>query len=243
MAKDLKKLLNLNYLDLTNHTNKVGKFDFPCLKCPAVYNIDYIALYNELQGYQKTTKTAISFYQYDKVFDGKNGLWNAIKYNDKNRLKFFIERVKDCKYFISPDYSQCADIENAENIHRIFIARVVSLWLTFNLDAIVVPNITYSNKKSFEYMLDGLEECETVAFSTKGSIKIAEQKDLLIAAIVKTVDILNLKSIIVYSVSTNNDVIQNLFSYAIKKGVKIIIPNNLLKIRNVERSEQSYGKI
>ena len=92
-------------------------------------------------------------------------------------------------------------------------------------------------------MLDGLEECETVAFSTKGSIKIAEQKDLLIAAIVKTVDILNLKSIIVYSVSTNNDVIQNLFSYAIKKGVKIIIPNNLLKIRNVERSEQSYGKI
>ena len=115
MAKDLKKLLNLNYLDLTNQTNKVGKFDFPCLKCPAVYNIDYIALYNELQGYQKTTKTAISFYQYDKVFDGKNGLWNAIKYNDKNRLKFFIERFKDCKYFISPDYSQCADIENAEN--------------------------------------------------------------------------------------------------------------------------------
>ena len=98
MAKDLKKLLNLNYLDLTNQTNKVGKFDFPCLKCPAVYNIDYIALYNELQGYQKTTKTAISFYQYDKVFDGKNGLWNAIKYNDKNRLKFFIERFKDCKY-------------------------------------------------------------------------------------------------------------------------------------------------
>lgn len=243
MYKELKKMLNLNYLDLTNKTNKVGKYDFPCLKCPALYNIDYIALYGELKGYQKTTNTAIGFYQYDKVFDGKNGLWNAIKYNDENRLNFFKERFKNCKYFISPDYSLCGDIENAENIHRIFKARIVSLWLTLNLNAIVIPNITYSNEKSFEYMLDGLEECETVAFSTKGSMKQSEKKDLLIAAIIKTVDTLNLKSIIVYNVSINNEAIQNLFIYAIKKGVKIITPNNLLMIRNIERSEKRYGKI
>ena len=69
MAKELKSLLNLNYLDLTNKTHKVGKYDLPSVKCPAIYDIDYIALYKELRNYQKTPKTVISFYQFDKEFD------------------------------------------------------------------------------------------------------------------------------------------------------------------------------
>lgn len=243
MKKELKNLLNLNYLDLTNKTHKVGKYDLPSIKCPAIYDLDYIALYKELKNYQKTPKTAISFYQFDKEFDGINGLGNAIWYNDKNRLKNFEKRFNNCKYFISPDYSQCGDIESAENIHRIFRARVVSLWLTFNIGAIVIPNITYSNKKSFEYMLDGLEECQTVAFSTKGIMKKSKEKDLLIAAIIKTVDTLNLKSIIVYSVSIDREAILELFSYAINRNIEIIIPDNLLQHRNMERSDNLYGKI
>lgn len=243
MAKELKSLLNLNYLDLTNKTHKVGKYDLPSVKCPAIYDIDYIALYKELRNYQKTPKTVISFYQFDKEFDGINGLSNAIWYNDKRRLEFFKRRFSNCRYFIAPDYSQCGDIENAENIHRIFRARVISLWLTLNLGAIVIPNITYSNKKSFEYMLDGLEECQTVAFSTKGIMKKSSEKDLLIAAIAKTVDTLNLKSIIVYTVSIDKETVLKLFAYAIHRNIEIIIPDNLLQKRNIERSDNLYGKI
>ena len=243
MAKELKSLLNLNYLDLTNKTHKVGKYDLPSVKCPAIYDIDYIALYKELRHYQKTPKTVISFYQFDKEFDGINGLSNAIWYNDKRRLEFFKRRFSNCRYFIAPDYSQCGDIENAENIHRIFRARVISLWLTLNLGAIVIPNITYSNKKSFEYMLDGLEECQTVAFSTKGIMKKSSEKDLLIAAIAKTVDTLNLKSIIVYTVSIDKETVLKLFAYAINRNIEIIIPDNLLQKRNIERSDNLYGKI
>lgn len=243
MTKELKSLLNLNYLDLTNKTHKVGKYDLPSVKCPAIYDIDYIALYKELRNYQKTPKTVISFYQFDKEFDGINGLSNAIWYNDKRRLEFFKRRFSNCRYFIAPDYSQCGDIENAENIHRIFRARVISLWLTLNLGAIVIPNITYSNKKSFEYMLDGLEECQTVAFSTKGIMKKSSEKDLLIAAIAKTVDTLNLKSIIVYTVSIDKETVLKLFAYAINRNIEIIIPDNLLQKRNIERSDNLYGKI
>lgn len=241
MSKELENLLNLNYLDYTNKTNKVGKYDLPCLKCPALYNIDYIALYKELKNYNKTENTAVSFYQYDKEFDGINGLSNAIWYNDRKRLDFFKRRFENCPYFIAPDYSQCGDIENAENIHRIFKARVVAIWLTIEIGAVVVPNITYSNKKSFEYMLDGLAECKTVAFSTKGSMKKVEERKLLIAAITKTVDTLDLKSIIVYSVSTNKDTILELFDYAIKRNIEVIIPDNVLKNRNMERSDRVNG--
>lgn len=241
MSKKLENLLNLNYLDYTNKTNKVGKYDLPCLACPALYDVDYIALYKEIKAYNKTENTAVAFYQYDKEFDGINGLSNAIWHNDRKRLNFFKKRFENCKYFITPDYSQCGDIENAENIHRIFKARVVALWLTLEIGAIVIPNITYSNKKSFEYMLDGLDECKTVAFSTKGSMKKAEERNLLIAAITKTVDTLDLKSIIVYSVSTNKDTILELFDYAIKRNIEVIIPDNVLKNRNMERSDRTNG--
>lgn len=243
MKKDFKKLLNLNYLDLTNMTNKVGKYDMPSIICPEVSGINYIALYKEKKDYQKTENTAIAFYQYDNEFDGIRGLSNAIRYNDKKRLEFFKERFQGCKYFISPDYSQCGDIENAENIHRIFMARIVSVWLTVNLNVIVIPNITYSSEKSFEYMLDGLEDCKTVAFSTKGTMKKVEDKHLLIAAIKKTVDTLNLKSIVVYSVAIDDETILEIFRYAITKNIKIIIPDNSLKKRNTERSDKKYGKI
>lgn len=92
-------------------------------------------------------------------------------------------------------------------------------------------------------MLDGLENCKTVAFSTKGSMKKSKERDLLIAAIAKTVDTLDLKSIIVYSVSIDSETIMNLFSYAKRKNIEIIIPDNSLKLRNIERSDSKYGTI
>ena len=92
-------------------------------------------------------------------------------------------------------------------------------------------------------MLDGLEECQTVAFSTKGIMKKSFEKDLLIAAIAKTVDTLNLKSIIVYTVSIDKETVLKLFAYAINRNIEIIIPDNLLQKRNIERSDNLYGKI
>lgn len=243
MKKDLKRILNLNYLDLTNLTYKIGKYDLPSISCPNIEYIDYIALYGQPQDYFKTKNTIISFYQYDTKFDGINGLFNAIYYNDSKLLNKYKERFKGCKIFISPDYSQCGDIENIENIHRIFKARVVSLWFTVEIGSLVIPNITYSSKKSFEYIFDGLENCETIAFSTKGSMKKGKQKDLLIASIKKAVDRLNPKTIIVYSVSINDKKILEIFKYAIDRNIRIIIPNNALRERNIERSDNKHGKI
>ena len=119
-----------------------------------------------------------------------------------------------------------------ECLYRYFKSRVVSLWLTLEVDAVVIPNITYGRRESFSDMLVGMDDCNVVAFSLKGSMQDVEQKMLLFEAIKYTVDHLKLESIIVYSVSTNNEKVYEFFSYAIKKGIKIIIPNNSLKSRN-----------
>ena len=82
-------------------------------------------------------------------------------------------------------------------------------------------------------MLDGLEDCNVVAFSTKGSLKEIRQKELLIEAIKYTVDHLHkLIQIVVYDVSINDSIITDLFKYARSKGIEVSIPNNLLKMRN-----------
>ena len=119
-----------------------------------------------------------------------------------------------------------------ECLYRYFKSRVVSLWLTLEVGAAVIPNITYGRRESFTDMLVGMDDCNVVAFSLKGSMQDIEQKSLLLEAIKYTVDHLNLESIVVYSVSTNNDKVYELFKYAIKKGIKIIIPENSLKSRN-----------
>lgn len=231
--KDLKEKLNLNFIDLINKSHCVGKFDFPALLTPLNVDIDYLALYSDKFQYCKTSNTCVCFYEYDLVFDGINGLFNAIYYKNEELIKKFKERFKYVKYFISPDYSLVGDCPEAFNIFSIFKSRLVSLALTLLFDKIVIPNITYSTEKSFTYMLDGLEKCSIIAFSTKGSLKNKAQKELLIKAINYTVDHLqNLKKIIVYDVSLDKEKIYHLFNYAIANNISIIIPNNILRERN-----------
>ena len=232
--KDLKDKLNLKFMDLINKTTCCGLYDMPKVLSPRHVNIDYLALYSDKHDYTKTNNTCVCFYEYDKVFDSKNSLFNAIYNNDINLLSKYKERFKDVLYFISPDYSMCGDIPETFNIYNIFKSRIVSLGLTLLLNKLVIPNITYASRKSFEYMLDGLEDCYVVAFSTKGSLKDQGQKELLLEAIKYTVDHLhNLKQIVVYDVSIDKYRTLELFSYAISKGIEVMIPNNLLKMRNV----------
>lgn len=236
--KNLKKLLNLNFIDLTNKTYSCGKYDLPYVKCSNIENPDYLALYSETFNYSKTNRTFICFYQYDTKFDHIRGIFEAIYHNDVKLLKKYKERFKNVKYAIAPDYSEVGDINRIENIYRIFKSRIVSLWLLFECNIIVIPNVTYANENYFDVMLDGMEDTEIVAFSIKGVTKEKYERELLLKAIKFTVEQLKkLKKIIVYSVSVDDKIVFELFEYAIEKGIQIIIPNNILKERNIARKE------
>jgi hypothetical protein len=240
--EDLKDKLNLKFMSLINKTTCVGPYDMPKVISPKSVNIDYLALYSDVFEYNKTNNTCICFYEYDKVFDSNNSLFNAIYNNDVKLLNKYKERFKDVLYFVSPDYSVCGDIPKIINVYNIFKSRLVSLGLTILLDKLVIPNITYASNNSFKYMLDGIEDSYVVAFSTKGSLKNNEQKEFLVEAVRYVVDHLcNLKQIIVYDVSNNNSKVLELFAYAISKGIEIIMPNNLLKRRNLVIGGKSNG--
>lgn len=233
--KDMRRLLNLNYSALTNKTLPVGEFDFPALYCSTDITPDYLALYNQPGSYHRTALTGVCFYAYDNTFDGIHGLFNAIYYHDNELLSFYRERFRDVRFIISPDYSQFGDFQRIENLIRLWKARIVTLWFIIELHAVTIPSITYVAEESFPLFFSGLESCEVVAFSTKGHVRYATERNLLKAAVKYAVDNLPLKTIVVYSVCGKDSTSLKLFQYAIDRGVKVIIPQNSLRESNQRR--------
>lgn len=169
-------------------------------------------------------------------------MWNAIYYKDEILLDKYKKRFEKNKLFISPDYSKCGDVPQIENLYRTFRSRIVSLWLTLEIDAVVVPLVSNGNLWDLDFALMGLEDCVTVAFNTKGQLQDSRQNKLLRDSIRVTVDALEkLKSIVVYASTPNNREVFNLFSYAIEKGIEVQIPDNLLRNRNKILGEDKDG--
>lgn len=241
----LRNLLGLNILTLTNKTYGVGKYDLMHLMTPSRVDLDYLALYSDYYEYTKTTNTGVCFYEYDKYFDGINGIWNSIYYNNKKQLLSLKKCFSKIRYIISPDYSLCGDIPEIFNIYNIQRSRIVALWLVLECGKLVIPGITYADERSFEYMLDGLEECNVVAFSSKGSLQKKSQSELLIKAVNFTVDSLKfLKQIIVYDASTDFERTRKLyFKSALEKGIDILFPENRFHERRLQMRGGKYGQI
>ncbi|MBQ4289503.1 MAG: DUF4417 domain-containing protein [Clostridia bacterium] len=233
--KDIRYLLNLNYLSLTNNTFTTGEYDLPVVYCNTDIVPDYLALYNQPGSYNLTALTGVCFYNYDPVFDGIHGLFNAIYYNDRKLLDYYKDRFKNVKFIITPDYSQFGDLHKIENLIRLWKARIVTLWFILELRIVAIPNITYVSEDSFPLFFSGLENCEVVAFSTKGHIRYAAERALLRSAVKYAVDHLPLKTIIVYSVCGKDETTLQLFRYALEHGIRVVIPNNSLRERNKGR--------
>lgn len=240
---NLIRLLNLNYLMLTNRTVSCGGMDLPAINCNVSVLPDYIALYSQTSLYHKTEHTAIAFFQFDEDFDGKFGLYWAIYYNVEERLAYFKERFKGIKYVIIPDFSELGDIHKIENNYRLFKGRIIGLWFMFEVGAVVIPNITFPTEESANFALDGYGDCSVVTISTKGHMDDPAENLRLRANIGLTVDKLtNLKTIIAYDVCSTNDATLDTFSYAIERGIEVVIPDNTLKNRNMTLYQERHTR-
>ena len=230
------------FLRYTNLTHAAGKHDLPALACNTKVFPDYIAMSGYPSQYHKTPLTAVGFWEYDEAFDGYKGLFNAICYNQEGLLQRYKKRLEGVRFFFTPDYSQFGKVSDIEGHYRLFKARIVGIWLTVELGAVVIPFITAPTPESIEFALDGLDNCSVVAFSTKGYVDDPVERGIIKELVRLTVDTLNLKAIVVYDVCSTNNAVDDIFSYAKEKGVEIVVPANALKERNIARKEGCYAK-
>jgi hypothetical protein len=133
-----------------------------------------------------------------------------------------------------PDITQDGGVSDIENNHRLYRMRIISIWLTIEVGAVVIPFITFPTLESIDFALDGYEGCSVVAFSTKGCFGHPIERDVLREAIRLTVDRLgNLTDIVAYDVCQDNGKAEELFSYASEQGISVHISMNMLKSRNI----------
>lgn len=242
--KDLKKILNLNYLDLTNKTTCFGKLGLPRLTCHTKFKPDYIALSGQPCDYFRTKNTIVAFNEYDSAFNGKNGLYYSIYFKNTKNLEKLKQKYNKVKYFIMPDISNFGDIQAYENHYRMGQAREIALWLNIENKSVVIPFIGCGSRIDFQYMIEGLEDVSVVAFSTKGKVNNEIETKLLIDTIKYTVDNLkHLKRIIVYDVCKDDSYVDATFKYAKEKGIDIVVPDNMLKIRNQARMLKNGSEV
>jgi hypothetical protein len=240
--RNLRDKLNLSYLEVAEKTYSAGPFDFPVLWCPysKALEIDYIALYDDISEYKKTDRTAIAFFQYDSVWNGQNGLFVAIYYNDKKRLAYYKKRFSrsDGKpfVFIEPDVSHIGGVHSIENLYRYFQARIIANWLIIDCGAVVIPNLTASSGDYFKDMISGLETTEVAAINTVGHLSKPKFSFSLEMARYALENLKNLKLIIVYTASKERDEIKKKFENALNDKIKVLVPLNRLSARNEELS-------
>lgn len=216
----------------------------PVVHCSPDILPDYLALYGGPAEYRKTPLTCVCFHEYDVGFDGQNGLWAAIYYGNKRQQEKYKKRFEGVRFFISPDYTLAGDVGDIENNHRLLRSRTVSVWLTTVVGAVVIPLVSFVNPETLDMGLEGLEECEVVAFSTKGSLRNPAERSLLTEGVRGATDRLTrLRLIVVYDACADDAVAEQVFSYAIGHGVEVVIPPNKLKRRNtVLRLRRQLGK-
>lgn len=228
---DFIKKLNLGYLNVIDEI-QCEENGFPCIGIHRVPKIDYISLYKDRAEYLKTENTAVGFYEYDETFDGPNGLWNSIVYDDQKKLHDFVERFKGCKYIIEPDYTVAGDLPDICNNHASFKARVVGAWLKMNTSAEIIPNISYVNEKSLTHCFKGIEEGSFMAYSTKGNLRGKEGRDFICKSINVAIDSIHPIGILIFTTSSSLSENDAIFDYAKKHEVKILIPETRARSRN-----------
>ena len=215
---------------LTNKTTKNNTMELPDIGCFVNVIPDFLALETEPSLYNLTNNTCVAWFKDDRVFDTIDGLYNAIIYKDIELLKYYKERYKDVKSFISPDYSLYGDFDITVILNNLRKQLVVSLWLIFELDTVVIPLMTYANEDSLNWCFEHIIKDSVVAVSLKG-VMDEPNKSLFKKALKKLIDFRQPKSLIVYSVSKEEST-KDMLEYAYKNNVDVYIIDNTLLRRN-----------
>lgn len=112
--------------------------------------------------YKNVHKT-VHFFKYDEKF--------AQVYNSPDA---HLEKLVQYKCVLTPDFSLYRDMPRAEQIHSVFQNRWCGAkWQEFGMN--VIPTVSWSDEKSFEYCFIGIPMGSVVAVSTLGVHKNKER--------------------------------------------------------------------
>lgn len=180
-----------------------GDLEIPCIK-----SVD--AVPNKLIVFSKSIRSKdfnsfVHFFEDDVNFER---IWNQ-----PNKYLPILKRFDGV---ITPDFSLYRDMPLVMQEWNTYRSRAIGHWLQEN-GITVIPNIRFSDERSYSFCCDGVAKGGTIAVGSHGCIKIKVERYYFEKGLYETVHKLEPKRIIVYGSTPDY-----IFDDYIKSGIEII---------------------
>ncbi len=167
-----------------------GKLEMPCIK-----PVDTIP--NKLTVFSKAMRSKeyhsfVHFYEDDVNFER---IWN--------RPNKYLPILKKYDGIITPDFSLYRDMPLVMQQWNTYRNRAIGYWLQAN-GVIVIPNIRFSDERSYVFCCDGISKGGTIAVGSHGCIKIKNERDYFARGLEYVVHKIEPRRIVVYGVAPDS---------------------------------------
>lgn len=170
------------------NSKPAGDFQFPSVKtCPWIP--EDLVPFTKRRISSKPENKALHFYEHDFKFDAT--LRSKIK--TCSNLEIF----RKYQSIILPDFSLYRDMTLYMQINQIGRSRAFGNFL-MNEGINIIPNIRWSDAKSYDFVFDGVEERKTVAVGALGSRKNNENLKYFELGFYKMLEVLKPSFVIIY---------------------------------------------
>lgn len=185
-----KEQFNNNYdvfhAFLVENADYEGKYEMPVIKTSDLIPNRVVTFSNAMSKSWNDYDCWVVFYEHDAKFER---FWN--------KPKAYLEKLKKFRGIISPDFSLYRNMPLSLQIYNTYRGRALSVWLQKN-GIEIIPNIRFGDERTYDFCFDGIEKNKTIAIGTHGCIKLKEDKIFFKVGLLKLVQELSPKTIIVY---------------------------------------------
>ena len=175
-----------------------GYWEIPIIK-PNVYRLPskLIAYDQRKQECLNSKEVFIHFYIDDQKFDGPNGIWSGASKNFEQKRGFSIESIKKYGGIIGPDFSMGFGFPLSKQLDSVRRTRYFEHWMT-SLGIQVIPNVRWTDERSYDFCFLGIPKNGIVAISTLGLMKYNISKKYFKLGLIELLKRVEPKKIIVY---------------------------------------------
>ena len=182
---------------LKNANFNTGFYQVPEIDDVQIEKPDGLVLWSNRQRCKEKSHYGLIFYEYDCKFDGKDGIYNILKYGNEEEIQQLIDELKEFAFVVCPDYSVYGNFPNYKQIDALSRSREVGYVLsTYGIKVIVNFRATY--EWSYELALTGICYNGIVSVGTLGCLADKESKSLLKNSVIALAEYIKPRIIIVY---------------------------------------------
>ena len=160
-----------------------GKFDMPVL-APTIYKPKSLVGFNQLK--TANNSAGIHFYLDDYQFER---FWN--------RPGLYIDKLSQFDCVLTPDFSLYQDMPLPMMIWNVYRSRLLGQMMQ-QLGLIVIPTVSWADKRSFDFCFDGLPSRSTLSISTIGVKKSSEANKMWQRGVLEMISRLHPKQLLIY---------------------------------------------